>query len=1055
MSKFGESALEEHVLAELAKVGWETAHGLDLAPDGPHAERTDWWQVVLAPRVEAAIRALNPQLTDEAVTSVMVTVTTRELPSLNLENVRRYEYLTQGVPVYYEDAAIGWIHGRAQLIDWDNPMANDLLAVSQFTVKGPKHTKRPDVVCFVNGLPLVLFELKNGSNAKATVEKAHSQVETYKTTIPDLFIWNQACVISDVLSQTLMGSFTANQERYAAWKTVDGSTVVGDGPHDGKGRFEGLIHGFMQPGVLLDWVHHFVSFTGTGDKLIKKVAAYHQYWAVKKAVEQTRRAVAGDGRVGVVWHTQGSGKSLEMLFYAGLVMRDPALKNPTIVVLTDRNDLDDQLFEETFAPSYPQIPLPEPPTKVDSRDQLKDVLGGRQSGGIVFSTIQKFGLSKAEKDAGTKFPLLTDRQNVIVMVDEAHRSNYDLIDGFAAHLRDALPGASFIGFTGTPVEDKDRSTKNIFGNYIDVYDLTQAVNDGATVTVFYEARLAKVKLEDAAKPLVDDALKEAGKAALEDELERGKSRWSRLEAIVGSPARIKQLAADIVGHWETRRATQTGKGMIVTMSRRIAVALYDEIVALRPDWHDDADDKGKLKVVITGSSDDPQSFQPHIRNKADRRDMKQRASDPSDELELVIVRDMWLTGFDSPSMHTMYVDKPMSGAPLMQAIARVNRVFKDKPSGLIVDYIGIAENLSDALGTYSQRDRDGKATGADIRDQAVPPMLAEHDVVASILSGVKWREALAAGTTTAFIDAVADSVSHLTALVDTDAPGEPDDKKITPRDRFLRHTSRLVQLFVIASTTEEAQEIRDDVAFFDAVRATIKKNEAASNPDASDAALDTAIRQIVSQHMASSGVIDIYAEAGITKPDISLIDDEFVAKALASPRPDLQLELLRRLLAGEVKTLGKRNKVRGKAFSDMLAEAVKKYTNRTLDTAEVMLELAKMAKEMKAESARGQLLGLSDSELAFYDALAANDSASEVLGDKTLAAIAHELMKVVRRDAKTDWAVREQVRAKLRRTIKMLLRRFQYPPDGQEAATELVMEQAELLSDLIQDEDAA
>lgn len=1054
MSTFGESALEEHVLTELSKVGWDTAHGLDLAPDGKTPERTDWRQVVLVSRVEAALRALNPDLTEDAIASALATVMTRELPSLELENVRRYEYLTLGVPVYYEDATVGWTHGRAQLIDWDDIRANDFIAVSQFTVKGPKQTKRPDVVCFVNGLPLVLFELKNGSNVKTTVEKAHNQVQTYQKTIPDLFIWNQACVISDVLSQTLLGSYAANLERYAAWKTIDGQSVVGDAPHDGKGRFDGLIQGFMHPQVLLDWIRHFVSFTGTGDKLVKKVAAYHQYWAVSKAVDQTRRAVEGDRRVGVVWHTQGSGKSLEMLFYAGLVMRDPVLRNPTIVVLTDRNDLDDQLFEETFAPSYPQVPLPEPPVKVETRDALKEVLGGRQSGGIVFSTIQKFGLSKAERDAGAKFPLLTDRANVIVIVDEAHRSNYDLIDGFAAHLRDALPGASFIGFTGTPVHEKDRSTKAIFGNYIDVYDLTQAVNDGATVKVFYEARLAKVKLEEQAKKLVDSALSEAGKTADETDLERGKSKWSRLEAIVGAPSRIKDLAHDIVDHWETRRETLSGKCMIVTMSRRIAVALYDEIVALQPDWHHDDDDKGKLKVVITGASDDPPTFQPHIRNKAARRDMKQRASNPGDELELVIVRDMWLTGFDSPAMHTMYVDKPMSGAPLMQAIARVNRVFKDKPSGLVVDYIGIAENLKDALGTYSKRDRDQKAAGADIRDQAVPPMLAEHDVVVGILNGIQWRKALDAGTTTAFIDAVADAVNHLAAPLDTDAPGEADDNKITPRDRFLRHTSKLVQLFVIAATTDEAQEIRDDVAFFDAVRATIRKNEAASNPDASDAALDTAIRQIVSEHMAGGGVIDIYAAAGVAKPDISLIDDDFVAKALASPRPDLQLELLRRLLAGEVKTLSKRNLIRGKAFSAMLADALKKYTNRTLDTAEVMLELAKMAQEMKAESARGQHLGLTDSELAFYDALAANDSAAEVLGDKVLAEIAHDLMKIVRRDAKTDWAVREQVRAKLRRTIKMLLRRHQYPPDGQETATELVMEQAELVSDLIQEEGA-
>lgn len=1049
----GESELETHVLERLADQGWDTAHGTDIAPDSGTAERDDWRQVILVPRVEDALRALNPDLPDHAIASALVKVKTREFPTLGLENVRCYEFLTQGVPVEYEDPTFGWMHERARLIDWDDPSANDFVAVSQFTVRGHKQTKRADVVCFVNGLPLALFELKNGSNAKATVERAFNQIQTYKNAVPDLFMWNQACVISDVLSQTLMGSFTADLERYAAWKTIDGETVVGDDPQDGKGRFRGLVEGFMRPDVLLDWVGHYVSFSGTGDKLVKKVAAYHQYWSVRKAVAATRRAVHGDRRIGVVWHTQGSGKSLEMLFYAALVMRDPVLKNPTIVVLTDRNDLDDQLFEDTFAPSYPQIPLPEPPTKVDSRDELKQVLGGRQAGGIVFSTIQKFGLNKAEKDAGTQFPLLTDRGNAIVMVDEAHRSNYDLIDGFAAHLREALPKASFIGFTGTPIEKTDHSTRNIFGNYIDVYDLTQAVNDGATVKVYYEARLAKVKLSDEGRDLIDTELEDSTLTASDDERERLKSRWSRIEAIVGAENRLKELAADIVAHWETRRSALAGKGMIVTMSRRIAVNLYDAIIKLRPDWHDDDDAKGKIKVVITGSSDDPKSFQPHIRNKAARRAMKQRASDPNDELELVIVRDMWLTGFDSPSMHTMYVDKPMSGAPLMQAIARVNRVFKDKPSGLVVDYIGIAESLSDALTTYTKRDRDAKTTGADVRAEVVPHMLAEHDVVTTILNGLKWREALAAGTTTAFIDAVADAVNYLAAPTDTDAPGEASDTGETLRDRFLRHTSNLVKLFAIASTTEDAQKIRPDVAFFDAVRSTIRKNEAASNPEASDADMDTAIRQIVSEHMAADGVIDIYAQAGIAKPDISLIDDEFVHKAMGSPRPDLQIEMLRRILAGEVKKTSHRNIVAARKFSEMLANTVLNYQNRTLDTAEVMLRLAEMAKQMKAESARGKYLGLTDSELAFYDALAANSSAADVLGDKVLTEIAHDLMRIVRRDAKTDWAVREQVRAKLRRTIKMLLKRHHYPPDGQEAATELVMEQAELLSDLVQDED--
>ena len=799
------------------------------------------------------------------------------------------------------------------------------------------------------------------------------------------------------------------------------------------------------PDVLLDLTRSFVAVSGDGTTMAKRVAKYHQYWAVRKAVTCTVEAVEGDGRAGVVWHTQGSGKSLEMLFFAGKVMRHPAMENPTLVVLTDRNDLDDQLFD-TFTGSRAGAPLPEAPIQVESRVELRELLAGRQSGGVFFATIQKFGLTDAERASGTQFPVLSERVNIVVMVDEAHRSNYDFVDGFARNLRDGLPNATFIGFTGTPIESADRSTRQVFGDYIDVYDLTQAIDDGATVKVFYEPRLAKVTIPSEALSELDHDFADAVSGTEEQAAERMKSRWARVEAIVGADTRLDELAADIVTHWEARREVLAGKAMIVTMSRRIAVALYDKIAALRPGWVSGDDATGKVKVVITGSAADEQWAQPHLRTKAGARALKARATDPDDELELVIVRDMWLTGFDSPAMHTMYVDKPMRGAPLMQAIARVNRTFKDKPAGLVVDYLGIAEDLRAALADYTDRDRVGEEMGQNLRAQAVPEMLTEHDIVVGILAGFDWRTRLASDDARSYLHAVAATVDWLLGAHPGPADHPCTRDKPCAKCRFTAHAARLRRLFAACYPDERAAAIRDDVAFFEAVRSSIAKIEGPDLLSDPGAEVDTAIRQLVSEAMTRDGVIDIYAEAGMAKPDISLIDDEFLRRFPHTENKNLQIEMLRKLLSDQIRITARRNVVAGKQFSEMLNSAILKYQNRTLDAAEIVAALVDLAHQMQAQADRGAQLGLNDDELAFYDAVRTNDSAVLQLGDDTLKKIAHELVDIVRRDAKTDWAVKEQVRAKLRASVRRLLIRYRYPPDKQEEATVLVLRQAEVLA---------
>lgn len=1045
-----ESELEELVLQFLSDTGWKLLYGPDIAPGELLAERTDYREPVIRARLRSALVDLNPSLSAEAIDEAVKTALRPESQSTMLENWRCYELLVQGIPVQYRDEFGAIRETRARLVDWDNPNTNDLVAVNQFTIQG-KSERRPDVLLFVNGLPLVLIELKRPGQANATLRGAFNQIQTYVKQIPDAFTWNQITVISDGV-QARAATFSAAWEHYAPWKTIDGFRTE----PLGVPQVEVLVKGMLAPERLLDLVRNFTVFSdeaGSDAKgartnvLVKKSAKYHQFWAVNKAVFSTVEAVEGDGRAGVVWHTQGSGKSLEMEWFAGKIMRHPAMENPTIVVLTDRNDLDDQLFDDTFAASRPGAPLPERPVQATSRDDLKSLLAKRQSGGIIFSTIQKFGLSKEEKDAGTQFPKLSDRTNIVVMVDEAHRSNYDFIDGFARHLRDGLPEATYIGFTGTPIESSDRSTKQVFGDYIDVYDLTQAVGDGATVKVLYEPRLAKIELPKSTLEQLDEAFALATSGTEEEAKERLKSRWAQIEAIVGSEKRIKELAADIVDHWEKRREVLSGKAMIVTMSRRIAVALYDEIAKLRPDWATDDDATGFMKVVITGSAADEESMQRHIRPKQALRDLKSRAKDPKDELELVIVRDMWLTGFDSPSMHTMYVDKPMKGANLMQAIARVNRTFKDKPAGLVVDYLGIAEDLKLALADYTDRDQATQELGQDISVQAIPGMKAKHDVVVNILHEYNWRQQLAEKGPRAFLNALTGTVEFLLSKHPGVGAEACTKEKPCLKCRFLSNTRDLIQLYIMCVPSAEALAIRDDVAFFEAVRAQIGKIEGSDREGVDTGALlDTAIRQILSEAMTGAGVIDIYEEAGIAKPDLSLIDESFIAKFKKSSNPNLQIEMLKKLLGDEIRRITKRNIITGRAFSEMLAESVLRYQNRTLDAAQVVTELVALAESLKAEAGRGAELGLKEDELAFYDAICVNKSAVLDLGDDTLKKIAHELVEIVRRDAKTDWSVKEQVRAKLRASIKRLLLRYKYPPDQEPAATLLVLEQAEVIA---------
>ena len=1027
MSGFDEAVIEDAALDYLREVGYATEFGPRIGPGGAAEERASWDEVYLLDRLRAAGRRLNPDhtdLVDEAIKRLGRAESQSELP----ENLRVHRLLVDGVPVEHRgaDGQVRTVYVR--LIDFDQPDQNDWLAVNQVTVVGSKN-RRPDVLVYVNGIPLGLLELKSSAAEQATLRTAWNQVQTYRTDIPAVFTANAVAVISDGTSAG-MSSFTGAFEHYAPWKTVDGRNVVTNKP-----ALEVLLKGVFEPARFLDLLKNFVVFSDEAAGLVKRVAKYHQYWAVNAAVESTVEAASpnGDRRGGVVWHTQGSGKSIEMLFYAAKVMRDPRMGNPTLVFLTDRNDLDDQLFAEVFAPA---AILPEKPVQAASRTDLRSLLQ-RASGGIIFTTLQKF----APLVGDDVNPVLTDRRDVVVVADEAHRSQYGfgetlaadgtLKAGLAKHMRDALPGATFLGFTGTPIETGDKSTRSVFGDYIDVYDLTRAVEDGATVKIYYESRLAKVALSEADMGALDELADEITSEVEEDQARKAKSKWARLEAIVGAEDRLDLIAADIVQHWEKRREAMLGKAMIVTMSRRIAVRLYEKIVALRPDWHSDDPMAGRIKVVRTGSAAAPPAFQPHLHSKDVRREIKARAKNPDDPLEIVIVRDMWLTGFDAPSMHTMYVDKTMQGAGLMQAIARVNRTFRDKPGGLIVDYIGVFANLQKALVEYSPSDRD--QAGVPI-EELVDAMLEKHDIIRGLLHGCDFNASpdLSAGQRLAEHAKVLDFV-----MADQDR-----------QTRFLDQVLALAKVYALAGAREEAAAIRNDVRLFTDVRAAIMK---ILNPDSGRAGsgaveVDTAIGQLVNEAVAADEVVDIYKLAGVETPEISILSDEFLDSLAHKDKPNLQLGLLRRILNDRIKTVARSNLVQSRKFSEQLEEAINKYTNRSLTTAEIIAELVKLAKEMRDQASRHEQLSLTEAEAAFYDAIVQNEAAVLELGDEKLKKISVDLVWSVRDSVTIDWNHKESVKAGMRSKVRRLLAINGYPPDLEEKAIELVLEQAELFA---------
>jgi type I restriction enzyme R subunit len=1021
MSGITEGIVEEACLEYLRACGYSTLFGPEIGPGGAAEERAKWDDVVLIERSREAVARINPDLNKDAVQAVVAAVLRAESQNSLAENYRVHRMITEGVAVEQRTAEGSIRHTLAWLIDFGDPSNNDWLAVNQFTVIEHSKNRRPDVVIFVNGLPLGLFELKNPGDENATIKGAWNQLQTYRNDIPSIFTANAVCVASDGL-QTVCGSFSAGFEHFAPWKTIDGRDVVQDKP-----QLEVTIRGLFEPVRFLDVLRNFVVFSDEPSGLVKRLAKYHQYWAVNAAVASTIEASqpGGDRRGGVVWHTQGSGKSFEMLCYAALIMRSAAMGNPTIVVITDRNDLDDQLFGEVFAPA--RI-LPEEPKQAATRAEMREFLD-RVSGGIIFTTIQKF----APEVKGDVHPVLCERRNVVVITDEAHRSQYDFQDGFARHLRDALPNATYLGFTGTPIESADRSTKQVFGDYIDVYDLTRAVEDGATVRIYYESHLAKISLPDEAREVLDAEVAEVTEGQEQQEKDRVKSRWARIEAVVGADERLGAIAADIVKHWELRRENLIGKAMIVCMSRRICVDLYAKLVELRPEWHSDDLEGGSVKVIMTGSAADPRRFQQHLHSKDDLRKLKARAKNPADALQLVIVRDMWLTGFDSPPLNTMYIDKAMQGAGLMQAIARVNRTFRDKPGGLIVDYIGIAQNLKDALADYSPSDRD--KAGVPI-EQIVDIMLEKHDVVSGILHGHSW-----------------DSDPHLKAHERMDqlagalnfVLGDPDRKA-----RYLDQVLALTKAFALAGARDEALAIRDDVRFFADIRAALVKLDREGEPGRAgkggSAEIDTAIAQLVSESVAADEVIDVYAAAGMERPELSILSDEFLESLKTGPRPNLQMELLRKLLADKIRSLRHSNVVESRRFSEMLDQAILRYTNKTLTTAQIIAELVDLAKQMREAAKRGEALGLNEAEVAFYDAVAQNDNAILELGDDVLRQIAKDLVKTVRESASIDWNLKESVRAGMRAKVRRLLAKYDYPPDKEARAVELVLEQAELFA---------
>ena len=1067
-----EDQLEQEALGWLADMGYTVRSGPDIAHDGADPQRTTYAQAVLYRRLYAAIDRLNPHIPAAARDDALRQVMEPAIPSLLAANRAFHRLLVGGVPVQYQKD--GETRGDfVRLLDWANPQNNEFWAVSQFTLKGPHHTRRPDIILFINGLPLVLIELKNAVNEDADIWKAYEQLQTYKAQIPDVFAYNEILVISDG-SEARLGSLSANAERFMQWRTIDGVTL------DPLGQFnelETLVRGVLAPHYLIDYLRYFVLFEDDGT-LVKKIAGYHQYHAVRRAIEQVVQAAnphadsGRRGKGGVVWHTQGSGKSITMTCFAARVMQEPALQNPTIVVITDRNDLDGQLFG-VF--SLAQDLLREQPVQATTRQQLRELLDNRPSGGIVFATIQKF-MPGEDEDT---FPTLSKRHNIVVIADEAHRTQYGFEAklkttkprrgnaspavhltangeansglttelagaeylttyqvGYAQHLRDALPHATFVAFTGTPVSSTDRDTRAVFGDYIHIYDMQQAKEDGATVAIYYESRLAKLKLKEADLAALDDDVDELAEDEEEATQARLKSKWAALEKVVGAEPRVASVAADLVAHFEERNKAQDGKAMVVAMSRDICVHLYNDMVKLRPDWHDDDPEKGVVKVIMTGSASDKALLQPHIYSSQVKKRLEKRFKDPTDPLKLVIVRDMWLTGFDAPCVHTMYVDKPMKGHNLMQAIARVNRVFRDKQGGLVVDYIGIGNELKAAMKEYTASKGRGKPT-VDVHE-ALAVMLEKLDVLRGMLHGFDYS-----GFKTGGHKLLAGAANHILSL---SSPAADHTAKRDGKKRFADATLALSKAFSLCCTLPEAKALRDEVAFLQSVKVILTKRDA-SQQKKTDEQRDAVIRQIISQAVVSDRVVDIFDAVGLEKPNIGLLDEAFLTQVRNLPERNLAVELLERLLEGEIKSKFASNVVQHKKFSALLSAVITRYQNRSIEAAQVIEELVGMADTFREATSRGERLGLTEDEVRFYDALAENESAVRELTDDTLKKIAHELAENLRKNLTVDWSQRESVRASLRLMVKRVLRKYKYPPDKADAAVELVLEQAKAMGD--------
>ena len=1047
-----EDQLEQEALGWLAEVGYATEYGLTIAPDGERPERGDYRQVLLEERLRAAVDRLNPAIPAAARADAIRQVRDLGIPARLAANRRFHQLLVDGVPVEYAQG--GETRGDfVKLIDWEDPARNEWLAVNQFSIRGAQHTRRPDIILFVNGLPLVLLELKNPADENADIWKAYDQIQTYKEQIPEVFHYNELLVISDG-SEARFGSLAANDERFMQWRTIDGTGIDPLGQFD---ELETMIRGLLAPVRLLDYLRFFVLFEDDG-ALVKKIAGYHQFHAVRAAIEQVVAASrpGGNERIkgkgGVVWHTQGSGKSITMTCFAARVMQNAAMANPTIVVITDRNDLDGQLFG-VF--SLAQDLLRDEPVQAASRQDLRALLANRPSGGIVFATIQKF-MPGADEDS---FPVLSERHNIVVIADEAHRSQYGFEAklkmgrispstatgaandanvlqaaepaaryqvGYAQHLRDALPNATFVAFTGTPVSSEDRDTRAVFGDYIHVYDMQQAQADGATVAIYFESRLARLALKAGEMPQIDAEVDELAEDEEEDQQARLKSRWAALEKVVGAEPRVAAVAADLVAHFAERNAVQSGKAMIVAMSRDICVHLYNEIIKLRRDWQDPDPERGAIKIVMTGSASDKALLRPHIYSAQVKKRLEKRFKDPADTLQLVIVRDMWLTGFDAPCVHTLYVDKPMKGHNLMQAIALVNRVFRDKQGGLVVDYIGIANELRSVLKEYTASNGRGRPTIDAAEAYAV--LEEKLDILRGLLHGYEYGDFASSGH-----KRLAGAANHVL--------GQQDGKK-----RFADSALQMSKAFSLCCTLDAAKAVREEVAFFQAVKVLLTKRDI-SQQKRTDEQRELAIRQIINSAVVSEEVVDVFQAVGLDKPNIGILDDAFLAEVRNLPERNLAVELLERLLEGEIRTRFAGNVVQSKKFSELLADVVKRYQNRAIETAQVIEELIEMARKFRAAASRGETLGLNDDEIRFYDALADNESAVRELSDETLKKIAHELTENLRQNLSVDWSARESVRAKLRLMVKRILRKYKYPPDQQEAAIELVLRQAEVLGE--------